>query len=216
MTFSQGIIIFSHIPILVTAVYAGVNYRSLGRELKIFTGFIFLSWIIQFTSLVFWFSRENNLPLLHVYTAVGFVLLAWFYRAVLQDFMDRRVIEAVAVLFFLFTVVNTWFFQPIFTFNSYALTAESVLVIILSLSTYMLLLNDIVKEKRKQDIPSLHWINSGLFIYYSSSLLIFYFGALITHAFPKDLSRYTWVLHSFFSIVMYTCFFVGLWKRPKR
>jgi hypothetical protein len=79
----------------------------------------------------------------------------------------------------------------------------------------MLLLNDTVKERRKQDIPSLHWINSGLFIYYSSNLLIFYFGALITHALSKQLNRYTWMLHSFFSIVMYTCFFIGLWKRPK-
>jgi hypothetical protein len=61
----------------------------------------------------------------------------------------------------------------------------------------------------------LTWINSGLFIYYVSSLLIFYFGQVITDTFSKELNRYMWIFHAFFSLVMYSCFFVGLWKRPK-
>ncbi|MBL0911575.1 MAG: hypothetical protein IBJ09_04320 [Bacteroidia bacterium] len=216
MTLSKVIIIGSHFPILLTAVYAAFCYRRLDRELRLFSLFVFFSAIVQGISLLLWFRSINNLPLLHVYTALGFMLLALFYRELLRNFIDKRIIEAAALLFLLFSIANTLFLQPLSTFNSYALSAESVLVVILSLFTYMLLLDNTVKEQRRAQISSLHWINSGLFVYYSSNLIIFYFGDLITHSFPKDLNRYTWILHSFFSVVMYICFFTGLWKRPKR
>lgn len=154
------------------------------------------------------------MPLLHVYVAGGFFCLALFYKTVLHDFISEKIIWGMIISFFLFTFSNSLFVQNIFTYNSNALTVESVLVIILSLFTFILLLNDIVRETRPRLIKSLNWINSGLFIYYSSSLLIFYFGDIITVFSSSDLVKYIWVLHSFFSMVMYTCFFVGLWKRP--
>ncbi len=155
------------------------------------------------------------MPLLHFYTAGGFICLAWFYKTVLNNFINARIFWSVALLFLIFTLVNSFFIQNIFTFNSNALTVESVLIIILALFTFVFFLNDIVKESGRPDIKSLNWINSGLFIYHSSDLLIFYFGATITHSFSKSLNLYTWVFHSFFSIVMYTCFFTGLWKRSR-
>ncbi|MBI1767238.1 MAG: hypothetical protein HYR67_02555 [Bacteroidetes bacterium] len=202
-------------PVLVTTAYGLFIYKRLIEELKIFSWFLFLSGFIQLVSSLLWFNRQNNLPLLHLYVAAGFVCLAWFYASVLKDFVNQKIIWGAAILFTLFTVINSLFVQNILTFNSYALTTESVLIIILSLFTFIVLLNDIVKEKRMPLIKSLNWINSGLFIYYTSSLLIFYFGDLFTRKFPVYLNQYTWVLHAFFSLVMYSCFFVGLWKRPR-
>lgn len=215
MIFSRTIIILSHLPILLAVVYAAWHYKKLGRELKVFSWFIFLSGIIQFTSLAFWYAGKNNMPLLHFYVAAGFACLAWFYKTVLNNFISAKIIWSVTVLFLIFTLANSLFAQDIFTFNSNALVVESVLIIILALFTFTFLLNGIVKETGRHDSRSLNWINSGLFIYYSSSLLIFYFGTVITQAFSRYLNLYTWVFHSFFSMVMYTCFFVGLWKRSK-
>lgn len=160
-------------------------------------------------------AGQNNMPLLHVYVAAGFTCLAWFYKTILNRFINAKIIWSVAILFLLFTVINSLFFEDILTFNSNALTVESILIIILALFTFTFFLNDIVKETGGHDIKSLSWINSGLFIYHSSSLLIFYFGAVITHTFSKNLNLYTWIFHSFFSMVMYTCFFIGLWKRSR-
>lgn len=213
MNLAQSIIIGSHIPILATVVLAAVRYKALGPELRVFSWFVFFSGLIQFVSLAFWFSHTNNMPLLHLYVAGGFVVLAWFYITVLKGFVDARIIKAIVVIFLLFAVVNVLFFQPVLTFDSNALTVESILIIILALFTFIFFLNDIVKETGSRDIKSLNWINSGLFIYYSSSLLIFYFGATMTRTFSPYLNQNTWIFHSFFSIVMYTFFCVGLWKR---
>jgi hypothetical protein len=215
MTFTKAVIIVSHIPILITVVYAAAIFPKLGRELKVFTWFVFVSGLVQFLSLACWFAGKNNMPLLHFYVAAGFACLAWFYNTVLKGFIDARIIGGVTLLFLLFTVLNTLFIQPLFRFNSYALTVESILVITLSIFTFIILLNDIVKETSGADVKSVNWINSGLFIYYSSSLLIFYFGDTIIHLFSKTFSRYTWVFHSFFSMVMYTFFCIGLWKRSR-
>ncbi|MBC9914310.1 hypothetical protein [Chitinophaga varians] len=215
MRFSEIVIVLSHVPILVTVVYAAIHYGTLPRELKVFSWFIFLSGIIQFTSLGFWFFSKNNMPLLHLYVAAGFLCLAWFYNTILNGFIDAGIIWLIAILFLLFTIANSLFIQPVYTFNSIALTVESVLIVILSLFTYRFFLSDIVKETSGAHIKSLTWINSGLFIYYSSSILIFYFGSVITVDFSRSLNLYAWIFLAFFSIVMYTCFFIGLWKRSK-
>jgi len=215
MIFSKTIIIVSHLPILLAVIYAAWQYKRLDTVLKVFSWFIFLSAAIQFISLACWFAKKNNMPLLHFYVAAGFICLAWFYKTVLSNFIRARIIWSVAIVFSIFTLANSLFVQDIFTFNSNALVVESVLIIILAWFTFLFLLNDIVKERGIKDRRSLNWINSGLFIYYLSNLLIFYFGTAITQAFSRYVNLYAWVFHSFFSMVMYTCFFAGLWKRSK-
>lgn len=155
------------------------------------------------------------MPLLHVYVGAGFVMLSVFYYKVLEGFINKTLIYSIAAVFLILTILNSIYLQPVRTFNSYALTLESVLLIIFSLTTYFLLLDDVVKEKRKHIVSSINWINSGIFIYYVSNLLIFYFSGYFYKYFPPEFNRYTWVFHSFFSVVMYTFFFIGIWKRPK-
>jgi len=155
------------------------------------------------------------MPLLHVYVGFGFPMLAVFYKKVLEGFISGAVIYSIAIVFFLLSVLNSVFLQSVLTFNSYALTLKSVLLIIFSLTTYILLLNETVKEQRKSLVSTINWINSGIFIYYVSNLLIFYFSGYFSRYFSLKFNLYTWVVHSFFSMVMYTFFFIGLWKRPK-
>lgn len=215
MTSTHWILISAMLPIVFSAVYALVLYKRSVHAIRVFSWFIFLSAVIQVVSLVLWFFEKNNMPLLHTYVCLGFLCLSFFYKTVLQDFINPVIILVVAIAFTCFTIINSLAVQSIFIFNSYALTAESVLVVIYSLFTFIVLLNDAAKEKRKYLITSLRWINAGLFIYFASSLLLFYFGKVIMGGLPKALSRYTWILHSFFTVVMYICFILGLWKQPK-
>jgi hypothetical protein len=212
------VIKFSPILALTVAIYALVRFRKLPIELKTFCYFLFVSGLAQLASTIYWLQSKNNLPLLHLYVAAGFFCLAWFYRVILKDFIDEKIIWATVILFTLFTIINSLFIQTIYTFNSYALTVESILVVIFSLSTYMFMMEDIVKRKRTGLIKSLNWINSGLFIYYASSLLIFYYGEFFIRAFPRSFNLFnlqTWMLHTLFLAVMYFCFFMGLWHSPR-
>lgn len=211
MSTTEIIIILSHLPIVISAVYALVLFKKLDAVLRLFSIFLFLSVVVQITALILALNRINNLPLLHFYVAGGFLLLALFYQKVLASFIHQGIIWTITIAFLVYTIFNSIFIEPLFTFNSIALAVESVLIIILSLSTYMVLMNEIVREQRLSIIRSLNWINSGLFVYYTSSLVIFY----LTRSFPRSINNYTWILHSFFSIIMYICFIVGLYKRTR-
>jgi hypothetical protein len=216
MTSSPKIILtLLHIPIFITIIYAFLVYQKLGKELKAFAHFLFLSGVVAIGSLGLWLLSINNMPLLHFYVCFGFILQARFYRQVFDGLINRHFFTGMVTIFTIFTLINSTLIQNLLSFNSYALTVQSILIIILSLSTFLLLLNDVIKETRTSVIPSLNWINSGLFIYYSSSLLIFYFGDLITKFSSSTMVKYTWLLHGFFSTIMYVCSFLGLWKRPR-
>lgn len=212
MSVTEIVIYASYLPIVAATVYAVALYRNLPHELKVFTCFIVLSCIIQLAGLVLVLCHRHNMPLNHVYVALGFAAIAWFYRTVLAELVKPSIIWGLAAAFIVYTALNSAFIEPINTFNSMAETVESVLVVVLSLSTYIVLLNHIVKEKRKLLIGSINWINSGLFIYNASSLLINY----ITNYVSKTINEYIWILHAIFSMVMYCCFIIGYWKRNQQ
>lgn len=208
---------YASVPVWITAAYAALRYRQLGKELRVFAVFLWLSGAVELVSRLLWQRSINNLPLLHFYVAAGFICLSWFYSTVLRDFINQKIIWGIAAAFTVFTLLNSAFVQGIYEFNSYALSVQAILILIVSIFTYLLLLNDIVRERRSPAlITSLNWINSGLFIYYTSSLLIFYFGDLFTDRFPVFLNQYTWAFHAVFLAVMHTCIFIGLWKQPKK
>jgi hypothetical protein len=192
-----------------------VRYRGLSHVLRVFAWFIYLSGVIQFASLLLWYNKMNNMPLLHLYVAVGFVFLAWFYRTVLDGFIHSRIIWWVAILFVLFSLSNSVFLQSVFIFNSNALIVESLLIVVLSLFTFIFLLNSTVRDAGIADIKSISWINSGLFVYFLSSFLIYYFSNVMVIQFSAALRHKAWVLHTMFSIVMYISFLIALWKRSK-
>lgn len=214
MNIAQWIMVAANLPVVITAVYAAATYPLLTKELKVFAWFVWLSVIVHLTSLCLWWAGINNMPVLHLYVWLGFLSIAWFYRQLLQSFINPVIILVLAILFSGFTIVNSIVLQPIDTFNSYALTVESILVVILSLSAFIVMLNPLAMEQLKQGLTSLRWINAGLFIYYASNLLIFYFGKIMMNELPTLFNQYAWVLHAFFSTVMYICFITALWKRP--
>lgn len=215
MNYREWILILSNLPILAAAVYAAYIYKKLGRTLQVLTLYIFLTVLIQAPYLALWFCGKNNLYLLHLYVLLGFISLSVFYFHILKDFISPAIIISIAVLFSFFTIFNSLVLQGIHSINSNALSAQSVLVIVFSLSTFVVLLNQDVIDSRRAIVSSLRWINSGLFIYYTSALLLFYFSKMIVNEFSILVNQYAWMLNSFFITVMYICFIIGLWKRPK-
>ena len=211
-----NLIEYASVPVILAAVFAGYLYPRLVTEMRILSWFIFLSGVVELVSKVMWYMKENNLLLLHLYVPFGFILLAWFYRFTLKGFIPPKLISGVAVCFVLFTAINSIFLQPKDTFNSNALTVQAVLMIILCVFTFLVLMNDIVREKRPDLLSSLNWINSGLFLYYLSSLMVFYIGNQFIQFYSSLTNQYLWSMHSFFSMIMYFCLMIGLWKSPRR
>eukprot|EP01133_Synstelium_polycarpum_P017865 gene17865-21301_t len=64
-----------------------------------------------------------------------------FYKKTLSSFIKPKIFDLIILLFSAFTLINTLFFQKILTFNTYALTTESILLIIFSLCWFVFSMN---------------------------------------------------------------------------
>ncbi len=215
MSTQKLILIGSNVPIVIAAIMAAVYYARLGTALQRFALFLFLSVVVQCLGVALWLSGVNNMPLLHLYVLAGFLGLLYFYASVFYQYINARILWVVAGGYLLFVVVDTLFFEPIMTYNTVANVVEAALVIILALAAYQLLLQPAVRTAKGHELGGLLWVNSGLFIYYASTLLLFYFGDLLM-ALSVQASQYSWLYHAFFTVLMYSCIIIGLWKQASR
>lgn len=210
---TKVILILFHLPLFAIALYALGIWKKLKPELKILAWYLVLTGVLQIISLVFWFLHINNLPILHFLVPLRFVLLVFMYKSILSGYVRSWVLDALMIGFCAFSILNTLFFDPWNTFNSNAMTVESIVMIILSLSTYVFLMDKRMTEHLKNYLRSAELMNSGVFIYYTSSLLLTYFGKYIIQVINPELSRYTWIIHGIFSVIMYYYFWRALWKQ---
>lgn len=215
MEYKDIIAFINKIPLVIACIIAARNYLRFPKELKVISWYVVVSVMIQFGSQYLAFQKENNLYLLHIFVPVSFMLFSIFYQKVFSGFLNKNVLWWILGLFIAFSILNSIFWQDISTFNSYALSLESMLLIIYSLSLFALLLNESVSQEKKEILSSLRWINAGILIYYTSGLLIFYFGDLLTN-FSKVRFEISWRFHSFIYIVQFICISIGLWKHPKK
>lgn len=213
MSITKFILVFCHLPVLAVMIYSMVIYARLKKEIKPLAWYLAATGILYAVSLLLWFLNLNNLPLLHVLVPLRFVLLVLIYKEILSSYIPSWVLYALAGGFCLYSFVNTLFVESWDTFNARAMTVESTLLIILSLSTYIFLMDKRMTKHLDHYLKSVEWINSGVFLYYSSSLVLMYFGKYMIQLISPELSRYTWVVHSFFLVIMYYCFWRALWKQ---
>lgn len=210
---SRLILILSHLPIFAVLIYAiSVRKNTVGK-LRPLLWYLIITGTIHFLSLILWFLNKNNLPLLHILVPVRFVLLVMMYSKILNGYISPVVMHSLAGLFLIYSLTSSLFFEQLNTFNSNVITVENILLIILSLSTYVFLMDKKLNKHPENYIKSVEWINSGVFLYHSSSLILMYFGKHIIQVLTPELNRYVWVIHSFFINVMYYCFWRALWKR---
>ncbi len=215
MGYKYIISLLTKIPLVIALLIAARNYFRFSKELKVISWYVVLSGIIQFSSQYLASLKENNMYLLHIFVPASFVCLSIFYQKVFRRFIHRNFLWWILGLFVVFSIVNSICWQGIKTFNSYALSLESVLLIIYALSLFTLLLNESVRNEKRGMLSSLRWINSGILIYYASGLLIFYFGAFLTR-FSSENFQISWLFHSFIYIVQFICISIGLWKYQKK
>jgi len=216
MRIEMVLIMLSNVPVIGAAICAAVVYKKSDRALKLFCVYVFFSTIIQLLSLVLSLNHTNNMLLLHIYCPMGFLLLALFYQRLLNKAVNKAWLPALGLVYVVFSLLNSIFLQNIFTFNSNALTVESILVIIITLFTFLVSLNrSSLSLVVKTNLNTIGWINSGLLLYHTSTLLLFYLSNVLTKYYSLNFNFYVWLMHSFISIVMYSCFIIGLWKQRK-
>jgi hypothetical protein len=157
---------------VITSVIA---YNRYPRFLRIFGVFLVVDMITEFAATEYARVYQNNLPLLHIYTVLEFVLMSWFYAVLDADnpILKRWKVGWIGLVMALL-ISNSLFLQPINTFNSYAKSIVQIIIISYAIGYFF---NIYGKIDLTQRVPfSQVLLNSGILIYYSGSLFVFMFS----------------------------------------
>lgn len=209
------IIYLVYVVLASAAVWSVWRFKRLRAEFRTLAIFVFLSAFVQGLSEIIAVYKANNLFLSHAYTVLSFLVLLRFYQHLLKPFFSKFLFAGISIGFVWLAVFNVLLWQPLSTFNSITLTVQALVFIVFSLSTFILTLNEELNQHLRSIARSLNWINSGILLYFTGSLLIFYNGATIIHAIAGRWSAYTMLIHAVLAMVLYLCLFIGLWLSPK-
>jgi len=119
------------------------------------------------------YGWKNNLPGLHLFTILQFILLVLFFSRVLQEYLVDYLWKLVLIIGSLIILANSIFIQSIFTFNSYSKTVVELAIILASISYFVKLM---LSDKIKDHNVVLTYFVTAVFVNASVSILIHLFS----------------------------------------
>lgn len=199
--------------VIPVTLIAALRFRSANFEQKKLCYLTFLCCFIELFSLTaIKLFNGNNLPLLHVFTVLEFGLIVSMFKRSLNVYLSKIGIYLLIGLFTIFSLLNSVFYESIFTFNAFARAVEALIIILLSLLYFYSTLRNMT-EKDLVSSP-MFWISSGVLLYFSASLFIFIYSNIL---FGETKNSFTiWGLHAIMSIILYIFYTIALWVKPKQ
>lgn len=203
--------------VLIPISIALIKYKRADRVLLLIFYYLLLDGAVNLIAVVLSDYQINNLPLLHIYTILEFLLLSFFYIKILKDPLARNIIKFLMLIFPVLCVINFLFFQSIFRFNTYTRPLEVLLIMAYCL-TYFAQANE-ANDIKAWSSNSIIWINIGILLYFSGALFVYSFSNLTTaYTSPKYklVNLFIWDIHAGLLLCMYLLFSWGFYICRKK
>jgi len=188
-----------------------VVFRLVWRGTTLFIpliGYLILAIITQALSLILWYNGINNLPLLHGYTVGEFVFLFWFYMTTYRKPAFTIVSGVLLVAGCIFFVIDSFVLESIWSFNTLGRSVESLILIVLGLRLFLKIISE---DSEDPNLNGLKYINAGLFIYFSGSIVLFTFSRITTEL-TVEQALNIWTIHTSLLVLQYILLTIGLLK----
>lgn len=195
--------------ILAPLVTAFIRYRYLPAAGRVLFVYLVVDAVVSIASSALAYHHVSNMPLYHFATIADTVLLLYFFSMVFADQRWAGYLTVAMFVFPLLAVLNLLLLQPLFSFNSYMLSLKAIVLIGLCFLYWWHY--EPVAGKAWTAIP-LHWIISGLMLYFSSAFILFTFSDLIISVSSRSISIVLWNIHAGLSVIMYLLLATGLSK----
>lgn len=174
---------------------------------------IIVTAVSESISKILWYQKLNNLPVFHFYAVIEFMLFMLIfenaYRIKASYFNPFRLVIYSMVAFALF---NGVFLQSITEFNSNVITISASVLTLLSLLYFYKLLKEV--SHISLETQPVFWINVGVLIYFSSSL-VFFLASNALAGQSLDVRGIVWGTHALFNVFHYIAFSIALWVKPR-
>ncbi|MBA3681424.1 MAG: hypothetical protein H0W73_09700 [Bacteroidetes bacterium] len=153
-------------------------------------------------------SKINNLPILHIYTILEFIILSWFYYILLKKDISYFIFISVALLFTVFSLIGSVYIEIFFTFNTISRSLASLVFIFLSVLRLLksLTVEDMAPNKNNKGVD---YITAGFLVYFSGSIVLFSFSNYLNKL-AYGLLLNIWSIHTLLLVLLYSAITIGL------
>ncbi|MCU0471598.1 MAG: hypothetical protein MUF58_23745 [Arcicella sp.] len=191
---------------LIIGIY---RKKYLMNELRVILYFSCNSVFFELISRIMSRYKIPNLNLFHLYVLIEFFFISWFYYEIFKRYISPKIIPSIFIIFTVFSLIDSFVWHNILTFNSYAKTLECLIIVSYTVF-YLYKTFDEFQDQDPSETP-VFWINAGFLFYFSGCLFLFTFSNFILTQ-GRPMGMITWALHAFFIVIMYSLISVGLWK----
>lgn len=193
--------IISYIGYIVLLINVIVYFKASyvkKTSFKIFSYYLLTMFIIQITSSVMNRNGMDNLFLSHYYFILQFILLGAFYLQLYENDTLKKIVKLIISITLVIIGIQYIITPKIyFKFNLIEINLTSLILILFSTIYF----TKSLKEKKQ-----FLYVNSGIFIYLISSILIFSAGNLMKDL-DQSVNRIIWsvnaLLYLFFQILVF-------------
>jgi hypothetical protein len=172
-----------------------------------------VSVVIQALSLFLWRRSINNLPLLHLYTPVEFLLLLAFFNRLPGRIVSNKLFWVLGMSFLVLSIADSLFFESIYSFNVYARSLEALILIALAIKWFVYAITPEETNSAGYNTASINYFVSGVFIYFAGAIVLFSFSNQVNRL-GYSMALNVWSVHTFLLFLFYLLTTIALlrWK----
>lgn len=192
--------------ILVPILAGIIKLKSLPFNIKILWYYLLVTALINTSATIIGrIFHANNLPLLHLFTLIEGVMFISFYKLTLKGNEKSRPFILLQLAFIVFCIINALFLQSIYTYSSYSRYTESIICILFALNYFARIATS---DSKPLKLPTFYF-NTGIFLYFSGSFILFIFSNIILQKLSASTMLLFWTGHSTLVLIMYIFFTIG-------
>ncbi len=201
--------IISTYSIIVPVLAGALLFRNLPKQLKTLCLYIFLAFTLEMAIWITASASINNLFLFHAFTYVEFIFLSMVFYQLADLLIWKRVILWLLLLFCVFSIVNSIFYESILEFNSNQRYVAGIMGFVLIVGYFAKLIRKaehIYLERHPYFILAASYL-----LYFSGTFFLF----LVSKEFMgADIAKY-WSLHGVLNIFLNLSYIAVLWQGRK-
>lgn len=191
--------------ILLPILIAVIKWKSLTIQAKWIFLYLLITALISFAaSIIGKVFHKNNMPLVHLLTAIEMTLFISYYKILFSKRNSILLYRFLATGFLIFCFVNAFYIQGIYSYSSYSRSVEAIICILFALNYFARIATG--KADTKWSVNPDFYFNAGIFLYFSGAFMLFIFSNFIVSNLSKPDFMIIWTIHAALVLLMYLFF----------
>jgi len=199
------------IPILLL-VYV-ITRKTERKLLSVLLFYLVLSVITEIINLIFIELFKNNNPVIHFYTLIGFVNLAYLYKLLFKSKVFDNLYLPISIIFCVLSLYYSFKLKGLMDVNVFPYLIFTIFMVFSSAYYFYKIYTEMKISNLFQD--GLFWVNSAFLIYFSSTFYVSLFEDIIKSV-DLNLFYYTWPIQLVSTIIFNVILSRGIWLMRKQ